>query len=128
MIGGSDEELGVVAVAVALLVERLSLCDRRRPAIVEDVRRQMAAWRCLDETSAPPDLDLEESDVVMALLWTRDEVARRLRLSERQVMRLVADGRLRAVHEGRATRFRPIDVEAYVEGLSTRHSSEKESR
>lgn len=125
MIGGSDEELAAVAVAIGLLVDRLAACRRRHPT-VEDIRRQSAAWRCLDGTSTPLELDLGEGGGVMALLWTRDEVARHLRLSERQVMRLVADGRLRAVHEGRATRFRPADVEAYVEGLPSRGPEQEE--
>src|SRR5262249_13325721 len=52
----------------------------------------------------------------MRPLLTVPDVAELLRLSPRQVRRLIAEGRLPIVRLGRAIRIRPQDVEALVAG------------
>jgi excisionase family DNA binding protein len=49
-------------------------------------------------------------------LLTVREVARHLRLSERQIRRMIADGRIVVVRFGRAVRIRPEVVAALREG------------
>jgi len=48
-------------------------------------------------------------------LLTVEEVADLLRLSTRQVRRLIADGRLQAVHLGRAVRVEPGALARLIE-------------
>ncbi len=48
-------------------------------------------------------------------LRTVDEAANYLRVSRRQVYKLVREGNLRAVRVGERLRFRPGDVEGYLE-------------
>ena len=50
----------------------------------------------------------------MTALLTRPEVAKRLRVSERTLDRLVAAGDMAVVKVGRGLRFRPEHVEAYL--------------
>jgi excisionase family DNA binding protein len=53
----------------------------------------------------------------MARLLTAGDVAERLELHPRTVLRLAREGRLRRVKLGhRTVRFVPEDVEAYIEG------------
>lgn len=119
MLGGTDDELRLVAVGLEALAERLEVTARRAPPLLDVLRGQLVDWRCLEWTSGRGGLDLGECDVVMTpLLLTRGEAAFVLRLSERQVARVVAEGRLRAVHEGSAVRFRREDLEEYVAGLA----------
>jgi excisionase family DNA binding protein len=49
-------------------------------------------------------------------LFTVSEVAQRLRLSERQIRRMIADGRIPVVRLGRAVRIRSEVVAALIEG------------
>ena len=51
--------------------------------------------------------------VTEAMQWlTVAEVALALKVSERTIRRLIADGSLPAVHIGRSVRIRPADLEA----------------
>lgn len=50
-------------------------------------------------------------------LLTKEQLSKRLNLSVRSIERLVASGELKALKIGRATRFDPRDVEAYLDGL-----------
>ena len=49
-----------------------------------------------------------------APLLTAADVAERLQLGRSTVYRLVADGDLAALHIGRAVRFEPEEVEAFI--------------
>lgn len=53
-------------------------------------------------------------------LLTKEQLAKRLHLSVRSIERLVSSGELRALKIGRAIRFDPRDVEAYLDGLRDR--------
>jgi excisionase family DNA binding protein len=48
-------------------------------------------------------------------LLTVSEVAQRLRLSERQIRRMIADGRIPVVRLGRAVRIREETLRALIE-------------
>jgi excisionase family DNA binding protein len=50
-------------------------------------------------------------------LLTPEEVAERLKLKTRTVLRLVREGKLSAVRIGRLYRFRPADLRSFIEGL-----------
>lgn len=50
-------------------------------------------------------------------LLTPEEVADRLKLKVRTVLRLVREGKLLAVRVGRLYRFRPSDLRAFIESL-----------
>ena len=52
----------------------------------------------------------------MDALMTPDEVSGILRVSKRQVYDLANEGALKSVRVGRAVRFRPADVQAFVDG------------
>lgn len=53
-------------------------------------------------------------------LLTKEQLAKRLHLSARSIERLVAAGELRALKIGRAIRFDPRDVQAYLDALRDR--------
>ena len=54
--------------------------------------------------------------LLLMQLLTVSEVAQRLRLSERQIRRMIADGRIPVVRLGRAVRIREEVVRALIEG------------
>lgn len=56
-------------------------------------------------------------------LLTFEELCRRLRLSKRKIQLDMAAGAIAYVKLGRATRFKPADVDAYIEArrVSRRH-------
>jgi excisionase family DNA binding protein len=128
LIGGTSDELAMLALAVDALVEKLEVCQRRRPPILDDIRAQAKDWSRLDATSLPCNGFSGEGEPMVPMLLTKKEVAALLRLSERQVDRVVAEGRLRAVHEGRAVRFRHSDLAVYVESLAAPATTEVEVR
>ncbi|MGE3298558.1 MAG: helix-turn-helix domain-containing protein [Porticoccaceae bacterium] len=76
-------------------------------------RSTQATDQDLTSTGAPhaerPDGSLLAAADALMLL-TVDDVARRLRVSQRAVRRWIAEGRLPAVHLGRAVRVRPADL------------------
>lgn len=72
----------------------------------------------LDDWGAGP------QDGAVPELLTLDEAGHHLRLSASSVKRLVADGRLRVVHVGRATRVHPADLRTFVDGLRTPSTTE----
>ena len=112
------------------LLAVLDQLERRRRHDHAQLRALLQAhlgdWGCLGVTSLGCDGRVGEGDGMAPLLLTRAEVAGLLRLSERQVARAVAEGRLRAVHEGRAVRFRPSDLEDFVRNLATTDTATSE--
>jgi excisionase family DNA binding protein len=62
------------------------------------------------------------------LLITKREAAEQLGVSVRTVERLAASGRLPLVHIERLARFRPTDVEAFVQSLAGRRPPRSDSR
>jgi len=48
-------------------------------------------------------------------ILTLEEVAKRLRVSERTILRLLKQQRIKGYKVGRAWRFEPTDVEEYVQ-------------
>jgi excisionase family DNA binding protein len=59
-------------------------------------------------------------DWIPPRLLVVEEVATLLQLSPRQVRRMIADGRLTAVHVGRAVRIRPEAVVALIQSSDSR--------
>ena len=59
--------------------------------------------------------DVHEVSQTAVTLRTVDEAAVYLRVSRRQIYKLVREGDLRAVRVGERLRFRPGDVEDYLE-------------
>ena len=53
--------------------------------------------------------------LLLMQLLTVSEVAQRLRLSERQIRRMIADGRIPVVRLGRAVRIREETLRALIE-------------
>lgn len=53
-----------------------------------------------------------------AIVWTIKQTAWKLQISERKLFDLRRDGQLEPVKIGGAVRYRPSDVEAYVNRLS----------
>lgn len=119
MIGGTDDELELVLLALGALAERIDARGYRRPALLDDLRQQLRPLTCLERTNGHAEADLGDGAVVMTppLLLTKKQAAAALQLGERTVARAVAEGRLRAVHEGRAVRFRQQDLQAYADSL-----------
>jgi len=119
MLGGSDDELRLVAVALLALTDRLAVAGRRQPPLLDVMRAHLRACGCLEETDQPDVTFSGDGDDMMApLLLTRAEAAGLLRLSERSVARAVADGHLQVVRCGKAVRIRPADLEAFVAALA----------
>lgn len=52
-------------------------------------------------------------------LWTAEDVARRLQISEGTVKQWVKAGRLPVVKVGKLNRFRPSDIEAWLDAQPT---------
>jgi excisionase family DNA binding protein len=71
----------------------------------------------LPHPDAAPSLDIPPTDLIGGLL-TLSDVARRLQVSERTVLRIIAAGKLRPVAVAgmkRVRRFRPADVAALAQ-------------
>lgn len=77
---------------------RVATSGQERPSLVD-----------IDPSAHPP--------AVAPLLLTYPEAASVLGLSERQVRRLVADGRVPSVRHGRSVRIHRDDLEAYAQSL-----------
>lgn len=58
------------------------------------------------------------SKAVKQLLWTIKETAEALQISERTLHDLRKRGGLSPVRLGRSVRYRPADVEAYIDRLA----------
>jgi excisionase family DNA binding protein len=63
-----------------------------------------------------------------ALLWTRREAARAMRLSERYLLKLDTAGVLPAVRLGRSVRYRPESLRAALAQLEARQAETSEPR
>lgn len=59
-------------------------------------------------------------------LFTVDDLCAYLRVSRRQVYKLVAEGELRTVRVGERLRFRPADVDDYLERNTERNTASNE--
>lgn len=107
----SDLRLGL-----RLAEGRLREQGRSLSAGAQEVLR--SAERSLAALSGQPLAPLEEpGDGGEVQLLTLRDVTRRLRLSDTTVRRHVRAGRLRSARVGRSLRFRPDDVQAFVEQL-----------
>lgn len=125
MIGGSDEELEVVALALRVL-ERTYL-DRGVdvPAAVLRCREQFRSdWNRLEPTIGPRGLRSGDGDGVgvaepsaSSLLLTIPEAAEVLRVSTRTVERMVADQKLPTVPIGSSKRILRDDLTEFVNNL-----------
>lgn len=109
------------------LVRALALYGRQcradgvqMPAELRDLLDSLHAARDGQERPmrAPADLVADTADMP-PLMLTYEGAAKALRVSDRTVRRLVANGQLAAVSVGGARRIRPSDLLAYAEGLAT---------
>jgi excisionase family DNA binding protein len=66
----------------------------------------MAARRNTDRSKAP---------AIVPLLYTSDEAAKMLRISTKTLLAEIKAGRLQYVLVGKRRRFKPADLDAYVE-------------
>ena len=65
----------------------------------------------------PPESWVTEALAARRPIMTPDEVCEDLRISRRTLGRMVADGRLRAVHIGGQLRIPRVEVQNYLAGL-----------
>lgn len=123
MIGGTPDEMRLVAVALAALEEKLVVANRRLPDLHVAMRNHLSGVLARQEPAllAAEDASCDGADMCsLPLLLTYQEAAIQTRLSVSTIERAVRDGRLRAVREGRAVRIRPADLEQYVQSLTGR--------
>lgn len=116
----------MLALATAVdLLDALRLLEGRRRALGQQlspgavVLRQVAEGtiRVSEGHAVEAGAPEGDDDPVGPYLYNLDEVALRLRLSQRSVKRLIASGGLRAVKVGGATRIRPDDFSVFLETL-----------
>lgn len=104
--------------AVTLYRRRLRADGLHLPGSLEEFTERICDNRRLETTSLAPGCDGGDPQLDMGpQLYDYEETAARLRLSVRQVQRLVAEGRLPAVRIGTATRVRPDDLRQFVTNL-----------
>lgn len=100
-----------MALALQDLVDKLT---RNQRPVPHQVRELAALYRGWAQPGGAA-MDLPAVDSEQALLLTKGEAARLLGVSERTVQRRVSSGQLRAVHVDRRPRFRPADLDAYLD-------------
>lgn len=121
-VGGSEQELAIVAMALRSYERELRRDGIYTPAIVRAIQAQVQSALSRHVPSDQADDDESVHDRAMpALLLTYADVERVTAMSRRTLERAVAAGHLVAVNVGgRAVRFRPDDVRRYVDQLPTR--------
>lgn len=107
-----------LARAIDLYRRRLRADGQRLPARLDEFAEALSDTARQEPTPVgAEDVAPQDDDVVHVL--ELDEVAARLRLSTRQVERLVADGELPVVRIGRAVRVDPDDLKAFIAARRT---------
>lgn len=123
MLGGSDDELRWVAVALEALVERLEVTRRPVPQAVTDLRQQLRGIVSVSVPQAPSirakvaDLGHVANVLATPVLLDFDDAAAVLRTSRSTIERRVEAGDLQAVKLGGSSRIRLTDLEEFVAGL-----------
>lgn len=92
------------------------------PGFLEAIRRALTR---LDTPEFGDDVvDAEDGLMSSLLLYTKEDAARLMRISPRQVDRLIKDGALPAVRLGRARRIVASDLQEYVQTLSAKGTAD----
>ena len=90
--------------------------------IVQLAERSLAVWSSQPSAQSPVSA---HNDLVPTLLLLSDVVAQ-LNVSDSTVRRAVSSGELASVRIGRSLRFRPADVQKYIDSLPVDGGADKE--
>lgn len=115
-----ERQAGYLSLALELLHRRLSDDALTMPDELTEFQRQVTNSARAGQARPTGAVQREvahPAPVKPGLLLTEDETAETLRASTRSIRRLVAAGKLPAVKLNGRTRYRRVDVEAYVAGL-----------
>ena len=119
MIGGTDDELHLVAVALVALAEKCEVCGWRRPALLDALRTQLSGF--IEGHSDPTDPTVAvsgENPLMLPLLLDYDLAARRVGVSRSTLKRWAADGLIEPVKVGGIVRFTPESLDRLVASLA----------
>jgi len=119
VIGGTDDELHLVAVALLALAEKCEVCGWRRPALLDPLRAQLSGF--IEGHSDPTDPTVAVSGddpLMLPLLLDYDLAARRVGVSRSTLKRWAADGLVVPVRVGGIVRFTPESLDHLVASLA----------
>lgn len=115
------DRAGAAHLAEALRAHRVRVGSGAIPPDLLDLEGMCAAWGSQERPSSAG-TDATAQAVPMEM-YTVEQAAEALNLSERQTRRLVADGSLPSVTVGRARRVRRSDLDAFIAGLDQEQAS-----